>query len=71
MGGIWGWATWRRAWEKYDVDIKAWGDLTLRKNIHNKLGWEMYQHRKEAWDNLYMNCLLYTSTVRKMITTVR
>lgn len=55
MGGIWGWGTWRRAWEKYDVDIKAWGDLALRKNIHNKLGWEMYQHRKEAWDSLYMN----------------
>lgn len=24
MGGIWGWATWRRAWLKYDVDIRAW-----------------------------------------------
>ena len=23
-GSIWGWATWRRAWKSYDVDIKLW-----------------------------------------------
>lgn len=25
---IWGWATWRRAWAGYDVDMKAWKDGT-------------------------------------------
>jgi len=24
--GIWGWATWRRAWQHYDVDMHAWRD---------------------------------------------
>lgn len=24
IGWIWGWATWRRAWEKYDFEIKTW-----------------------------------------------
>jgi hypothetical protein len=24
---IWGWATWRRAWVAYDVDIKAWPEF--------------------------------------------
>lgn len=24
---IWGWASWRRAWAHYDVDIKAWASL--------------------------------------------
>lgn len=24
--GIWGWATWRRAWEQYDYNIKKWSD---------------------------------------------
>jgi predicted O-linked N-acetylglucosamine transferase (SPINDLY family) len=24
---IWGWATWRRAWEKYDVSIPKWNEL--------------------------------------------
>lgn len=23
-GGIWGWASWRRAWEHYDLDMKSW-----------------------------------------------
>jgi hypothetical protein len=23
----WGWATWRRAWQKYDVDMKQWGHV--------------------------------------------
>lgn len=24
VGGTWGWATWRRSWEMYDDDAKAW-----------------------------------------------
>lgn len=24
---VWGWASWRRVWEKYDFDITAWGEL--------------------------------------------
>jgi hypothetical protein len=24
FGPIWGWASWRRAWEHYDVDMKLW-----------------------------------------------
>ena len=23
-GGIWGWATWRDRWEKYDIDMESW-----------------------------------------------
>lgn len=23
-GGIWGWASWRRAWQQYDVEMKTW-----------------------------------------------
>lgn len=26
-GGIWGWATWRRAWQHYDRDMKTWADV--------------------------------------------
>jgi len=36
---IWGWATWERAWNKYDVDIKEYGKLTK-----NEI--------KEYWPNL-------------------
>ncbi len=29
----WGWATWRRAWIDYDHTMRAWNDVTLRRNI--------------------------------------
>lgn len=24
---IWGWATWRRAWDKYDIEMKSWPEI--------------------------------------------
>ena len=30
-GPIWGWASWRRAWQYYDVDIKLWQQVKERK----------------------------------------
>jgi hypothetical protein len=27
FGPIWGWASWRRAWQAYDVEMKAWAEL--------------------------------------------
>lgn len=27
---IWGWATWRRAWKKYDIHMKDWPSLRLK-----------------------------------------
>jgi len=26
QGSIWGWATWRRAWERFDLTMEGWGD---------------------------------------------
>ncbi|RTL55840.1 MAG: nucleotide-diphospho-sugar transferase [Sphingobacteriales bacterium] len=49
---IWGWATWRRAWEKYDFNLSRYKD-------HNTVGlnkWflfifnEMLNHRIDTWD---------------------
>ncbi len=62
---IWGWATWRRAWQKYDVDLKNWpvmkGSEQWKKILPNfavreywtNLMEEMYQNknpRKNTWD---------------------
>ena len=37
MGAIWGWATWRRAWQRYDYTVEGINDLytkkLLKKNI--------------------------------------
>jgi hypothetical protein len=31
---IWGWATWRRAWKLFDVDIKAWENFQEKKQLY-------------------------------------
>ncbi len=33
----WGWATWRRAWEHYDHDMKAWHDIALRRRLYRTI----------------------------------
>jgi len=57
---IWGWATWKRSWEKYDVKIKDWPRLKNDRNI--KFGdfiedkyWRMifdkvYKGEIDTWD---------------------
>lgn len=30
-GPIWGWASWRRAWKQYDVDMKLWPEIREKK----------------------------------------
>ena len=32
-GGTWGWATWRRAWQHFDVDLKLWSDEQAQKKM--------------------------------------
>jgi hypothetical protein len=59
---IWGWASWRRAWQHYDYDIIDWPEirdgkwlrdiLKNRNAIHN---WEntfqiMYEKKIDTWD---------------------
>ena len=51
---IWGWATWKRAWGKYDIDMKEWpnikerGDLSLF--LPNK---KMIQYFTNIFDQTY------------------
>ena len=30
---IWGWATWRRAWAKYDVNLSSWPTMKAQKQL--------------------------------------
>ncbi len=32
-GSVWGWATWRRAWLHYDVNMSAWADPGVRAAV--------------------------------------
>ncbi len=59
---IWGWATWRRAWQHYDFDIKQWpslkesGELTTwfahpaAYERFSKVWDQYYQHEIDSWD---------------------
>lgn len=46
-GTIWGWATWRRAWEKHDVTLAAWEDPAVRRQVAEVLG-DRRQYRMRA-----------------------
>jgi hypothetical protein len=59
---IWGWATWRRAWKNYDVNMKDWPKImkkgTINKyfdNIFEKKYWQtlfdaVYRNKIDTWD---------------------
>lgn len=59
---IWGWATWRRAWQKYDLTLSAWPEFQKTQRLKNIFGnpvvseyWEyvferMYQNKYDTWD---------------------
>ena len=59
---IWGWATWRRAWKNYDVDMKSWPEIRDNGWLQDWLGnkklvhywmriFEMtYQGEINTWD---------------------
>jgi hypothetical protein len=56
FGGIWGWATWKRAWEKYNVDIPDWSNNEVQEILNNKwFGDKEFQERKKIYDKIYNN----------------
>lgn len=67
FSSIWGWATWKRAWDLYDPDVKDWpevdkrGDLKcvqsgfaylfLKRNVQS-----VYTKKKDTWDIQWDYC---------------
>jgi len=59
---IWGWASWRRAWDNYDVDMKIWPEIRDGGWLKDLLGdkksvryWKkmfenVYQGKIDTWD---------------------
>lgn len=59
---VWGWATWRRAWRFYDVDMKLWESVcgedylnSLFSDWQTRLYWKqkfqkLYQKEIDTWD---------------------
>ena len=61
-GHLWGWASWRRVWNQYDVTMKIWASRNnhrkIRRAINDRQMWnyrlwhyiETYEGRKDTWD---------------------
>jgi len=58
---IWGWATWKRAWNLYDVQIPLWPDAKKSKKmlpVYGRLSYffferdtdKVYHNEKDTWD---------------------
>lgn len=70
---IWGWATWRRAWQYYDVNMKIWPEIrddNLLKNVLShphvirywtKIFQATYEKRIDTWDYQWIfACLIHS-----------
>lgn len=66
---IWGWATWRRAWSKYDIDIKSWRKAKQTGSLKKYYTWlgymkaakdfdSVYNHQKDTWDHQWAYTVL-------------
>ncbi|MBF9020230.1 hypothetical protein HKCCA1058_05905 [Rhodobacterales bacterium HKCCA1058] len=60
LGSVWGWATWRRAWLNYDIEMKSWPDI---KRTDGLKGSYIYQNLK------YERYKVYQLTYEKKIDT--
>ena len=49
---IWGWATWRRAWDAYDGSITAWADPEIRARIRSIMSRAEFQATARRLDSV-------------------
>lgn len=53
---IWGWATWSRAWKKYDVGLIKWPALKKNNSLIKKFNNNgAYEYWSKIWDQYYSN----------------
>ena len=51
---IWGWASWRRAWQYYDVDMKLWPLISAGNWLDDfKIDMKMLRRWKDIYDKVY------------------
>ena len=55
FGGIWGWATWKSAWDKYDSSMKEWNNKDCKKYIKQRVGKKDYKVLQRKYDDAYNN----------------
>lgn len=52
FASIWGWATWKRAWEKYDYNILGWKKIRAKKDFKKFLTKDAYNNFLLIFDDL-------------------
>lgn len=52
---IWGWATWRRAWQHFEFDINPAGTEEMRNFVKPRAAWNYMQHQFEMVMNGTIN----------------
>lgn len=58
LGGIWGWATWKRAWSLYDFEMREWGEDSVKHQIRNAIHTqEWYDYYKPMFDACFRGTL--------------
>lgn len=54
-GGIWGWASWRRAWKNYDVTMELWESQEIKNRIRDVLANEFhYKVREKQFEETFL-----------------
>lgn len=57
-GSVWGWASWRRAWMKYDFRIKQWEKEESRIKLRERLDDEVqFQYWSNAFNAVYQGMI--------------
>lgn len=49
---IWGWATWKRAWKHYDIDIKQWIKDKKNRRLSKQFTFLTYLFKAHNWDRV-------------------
>jgi hypothetical protein len=56
IGHIWGWATWKRAWQQYDYEMKSWdkrkGRKLIKSRLHDRL---LVEYWVDSFEYTYRN----------------
>jgi len=50
---IWGWATWRRAWDRYDPTMRRWRDSEARALVRARMRFTEYRFTSQRFDKVY------------------
>jgi hypothetical protein len=50
---IWGWATWRRAWARYDPAMTRWGEPKARAVVRSRMPPTEYRITSQRFDSVY------------------